>query len=135
MSDEYEKWSVAEQLRAGLADSLAHSKGQLSLRTTTLPHKPPRAKARDVRSLRHRLRMSQTLFAATLNVTTKTVQSWEQGARAPSDAALRMLEVIGRQPAVVDAILAAGVRPLPARVAAMKHAATKHPRRKSVRSR
>jgi DNA-binding transcriptional regulator YiaG len=34
--------------------------------------------------------MSQAVFAQVLNVSTKTVQSWVQGQRKPSQAALRL---------------------------------------------
>lgn len=52
--------------------------------------------------------MSQAVFAATLNVSKKTVQSWEQGWRTPSDVALRMLQVIDRNPEVVRGLLTGG---------------------------
>jgi putative transcriptional regulator len=107
MSGKYEKMSLFEQLRAGLEDSIAHSRGELTLVTTELPAPPPRLRAGGVKALRARLRMSQAVFAATLNVAKKTVQSWEHGMREPSDAALRILQVVGTEPAVVRAIFAA----------------------------
>jgi len=93
--------SVFQQLKAGLEDSIAYSKGELSLRTAELPSPPPSLTPADIRTLRHSLRMSQALFAATLNVSPKTVQSWEQGVRTPGDAALRMLQVVSVSPGVV----------------------------------
>ena len=45
--------------------------------------------------------MSQAVFARVLNVSTKTVQSWEQGERKPSRAALRMLQLFREHPAFV----------------------------------
>jgi putative transcriptional regulator len=45
--------------------------------------------------------MSQAVFARMLNVSPKTVQSWEQGARKPSQAALRLIQVFRLNPAVV----------------------------------
>ena len=98
MSDKYEKMSVFEQIRAGLEDSIAHTRGKLSLKTTVLPAPPPQASAGEIRALRRQLKMSQAVFAATLNVSIKTVQSWEQGVRAPSDAALRLIQIAGLRP-------------------------------------
>lgn len=95
-----------ERLRKGLLDSIAYSRGELTLVTTELPAPPPRARPKDIFQLRRRLKMSQAVFAATLNVSTKTVQSWERGARRPSDAALRMIQVIGARPEVVRDIFA-----------------------------
>jgi putative transcriptional regulator len=46
-----------------------------------------------------------------LNVSAKTVQSWEQGTRTPSHAALRLIEVLRKRPDVVLDV--AGLTPLP----------------------
>mgnify|MGYP000915575358 CR=1 FL=1 len=54
-----------------------------------------------VARLRRRLKMSQAVFAATLNVSPRTVQSWEQGRRAPGDAALRLLQLVDVDPGAV----------------------------------
>ena len=107
MSNKFEKMSVFEQLRAGLEDGSAWSKGQISRRTTTLPAPPPQAGAARIVSLRQSLHMSQAVFAATINVSPKTVQSWEQGARVPSDAALRLIQVVALQPAIVQPLFSA----------------------------
>jgi putative transcriptional regulator len=115
--------SVFGQIMAGLEDSIAHSQGKLSLATTELPAPPPKAGPGQVAGLRKQLRMSQTVFAATLNVSTKTVQSWEQGIREPSDAALRMIQVIGRDPEVVRVIFS-GKRAWRVQVGPARHAGT-----------
>jgi putative transcriptional regulator len=104
MSDS-EKAGFYERLRKGLEESIARSQGKLSLVTTELPAPPPKAAPRQIVGIRKQFRMSQCVFAATLNVSKKTVQSWEQGIRQPSDAALRMLQVISVQPKVVEMIL------------------------------
>jgi len=45
--------------------------------------------------------MSQGVFARLLSVSSKTVQSWEQGVRLPSTASLRLLHIFTEQPDVV----------------------------------
>ena len=95
------KVSLFDQLTSGLADSIAHSKGELSLKTTQVPPPPPDTNAKEVRDLRQSLRMSQAVFAATLNVSKRTIQSWEQGVRHPSDAALRMIQVVQADPGII----------------------------------
>lgn len=104
MPTKHKEMSLFEQLKSGLEDSIAYSKGELSLKTTELPPPPPAATPKDVRALRQSLRMSQAVFAATLNVSKRTVQSWEQGLREPSDAALRMIQVVQESPEVVNVI-------------------------------
>ena len=107
MSNKHGQMSVFEQIKAGLEDSLAWSRGELSLATTQPPPPAPRLTPRQVAALRKRLKMSQAYFAAVLNVSAKAVQSWEQGVRRPSDAALRVLQVIDRRPDVVREITVA----------------------------
>ena len=97
--------SVFEQIETGLKDSIAYSRGELSLVTTRVPAPPPTTNPRKIAALRRNLHMSQAVFAATLNVSKRTVQSWEQGLRQPSDASLRLLQIIGTQPNVVGVIL------------------------------
>jgi len=45
--------------------------------------------------------MSQAVFPRVLNISPKTVQSWEQGLRQPTQAALRLLEVKEQQPEII----------------------------------
>lgn len=66
-----------------MEQSIAYSRGEVSLRTTTLPLPPPPASPRRVAALRRRLKISQSVFAAALNVSPKLVQSWEEGLRRP----------------------------------------------------
>ena len=102
-----EKASFFDRLRKGMEESIAYSRGQLNLKTMELPVPPPNLTAGDIAAVRRRLRMSQAVFAATLNVSAKTVQSWEQGIREPADAALRMLQVISERPQIVQMLCGA----------------------------
>lgn len=106
MARKAETMSVFEQLKTGLEDCLAHARGELTLVTTELPAPPPKADPKKIVAIRRNLRMSQSVFAATLNVSMRTVQSWEQGLREPSEASLRLLQIIGTQPSVVDELFA-----------------------------
>ena len=96
---------LAERLRAGLSEAVQFAKGQLNLRTVQIPDPPPEIAAKEVTSLRTKSGMSQTVFARVLNVSAKTVQSWEQGERKPSHAALRMLQVFRASPAFVIEVI------------------------------
>jgi len=85
-------------LKAGLADAIAYKKKKISLRTEILdiPEAPVEYKAKEIKKIREINNYSQGVFARILNVSTKTVQSWESGERNPSHAALRLLEIIDR---------------------------------------
>ena len=100
--------SFAASLTRGLKEGIQFAKGELTLRTVDVRSPPAGIAAKDVIALRVRARMSQTVFARVLNVSTKTVQSWEQGKRKPSHAALRMLQVFRSKPQLVCEV--AGVK-------------------------
>jgi putative transcriptional regulator len=94
---------VAEQIRKGLEEIILYAKGEITLKTTTLelPDPPPEVGANEIARLRLESGMSQAVFARVLNVSTKTVQSWEQGTRKPSQAALRLIQVYRNDPSGV----------------------------------
>lgn len=71
---------------------------KLTLRTTKLPKPAPMLTPKDVARIRARLKVSQSVFAAMLNVPIVTAISWEKGRRQPSGAALRLLEIALEHP-------------------------------------
>ena len=85
-----------KDLEKAYKDILAHTKGKKKLRTkcVEIPEPPEKYEADDIKKIRVDLHYSQNIFAKLLNVSIKTVQSWESGRRAPSHAALRLLEII-----------------------------------------
>ena len=87
-----------ERLKKGLEEGIAHAQGALTLRTVEVPDEPPEIDAKSLAALRTQAAMSQTVFAKLLNVSTKTLQSWEQGLRQPSDASRRLIQVFREEP-------------------------------------
>jgi putative transcriptional regulator len=89
-------------------DALAkHATGErpLTLRTTRLAL-PPAArplKPREIAGIRKALGVSQAVFAGLLNVPKPTAISWERGARRPSGAALKLLHLAQKNPALLAA--------------------------------
>lgn len=53
-----------------------------------------------IRSLRARLRLSQSEFASALNISPTTVEAWEQQQDTPDGASARILEFAERDPAL-----------------------------------
>lgn len=90
-----------ERLKRGLKEGIAHSQSELTLRTVEVPEEPPEIDAPTLVLLRGQARMSQSVFARMLNVSTKTLQSWEQGVRRPSDASRRLIQVFSAHPDIV----------------------------------
>jgi putative transcriptional regulator len=52
----------------------------------------------NVQAIRERMGLSQSAFAALLGVSTRTLQDWEQGRRAPTGPARALLRVADRHP-------------------------------------
>lgn len=87
-----------EGIKKGLEDAIEFEKGKKILKThlVELPVPPKEYTAKDIRKIREKGRYSQSVFALVLNVSPRTVQSWEIGARTPTHSALRLLEIIDK---------------------------------------
>lgn len=48
----------------------------------------------EIKNLRERYGASQAVFAAYLNITVSTIQKWERGAKNPSGASLKLLNLV-----------------------------------------
>ena len=90
-----------ERLKSGLEEGIRHAKGEITLKATKIkmPDRPTEVGAEELTRLRLKSGMSQAVFARVVNVSAKTVQSWEQGHRRPSQAALRLIQVFRKNPA------------------------------------
>jgi DNA-binding transcriptional regulator YiaG len=96
------KINVFEDLRAALEGALAYERGQPGrFRVTVFPPAPSQLSPKQIKRIRHSLRVSQRDFARILNVSSNTVESWEQGARRPQQAALKLLEIARTRPDVL----------------------------------
>ena len=87
-----------DDLKDGLNEMIAYKKGKITLRSEIIeiPEPPMEYKAKDVKRIRKKGDYSQSVFASILNVSVKTIQSWESGERVPSHAALRLLEIVDK---------------------------------------
>jgi putative transcriptional regulator len=91
-----------EDLKAGLAAAIEHADGRRKdLRTTTLPRPPKQLSAKEIVKVREGLNVSQAVFARYLNISPKTVQSWEQGYGKPSGASLKLLSIAKKNPKIL----------------------------------
>lgn len=64
----------------------------------------------DVKSLRHKLGLSQAEFAQRFGFSVRTVQQWEQGRSVPDRPARILLRVIETAPQAVERALATAAR-------------------------
>ncbi len=74
-----------ERLKTGMEEAIRHARGEIALKTTIVefPDPPPEIQPEDLKKLRDDNRMSQDVFARVLNVSTRSVQSWEDGKGDP----------------------------------------------------
>ena len=103
------KKTVESELIEGLQEVFDHKRGKkkLSGRIRELPAPAPGWSAREIKRFREQsLEMSQTEFAALLNVKTPTVRAWEQGHNTLSGAAARLLEAFEKDPSLVKKLIA-----------------------------
>ena len=97
-----EKNEFFESLKTGLAAAIEHAEGRRKdLRTTTLPRPPKELSAKEIVKVRTQLNVSQAVFAKYLNISPKTVQSWEQGHGKPNGASLKLLSIAKKNPKVL----------------------------------
>lgn len=52
----------------------------------------------DIKKLRARLKLSQSAFAALLNINVRTLQGWEQGLKKPKGPAVALLTIADKYP-------------------------------------
>jgi len=94
--------TAGRRLIASAKQALAWTKGENvpDVRVTVV--EVNRAPIVDVRSLRRKLGLSQSQFAARFGFTAATVRNWEQGRTQPDGPARTLLAVIAHHPEAVE---------------------------------
>ena len=68
-------------------------------------------KPSDILEIRKQTNLSQTVFAKLLNVNPSSVRQWEQGKRKPTGATKVLLELLKREPTVLNYRLRSTISP------------------------
>src|SRR2546421_8120157 len=93
---------VFGDLKQSLREALAYEQGRKGgLRVSELPPPPKPLSPRQIRAIRQSFQVSQAVFARLINVSPNAVESWEQGARRPREASLKLLTIAHRHPEVL----------------------------------
>jgi putative transcriptional regulator len=82
----------------GVVDKITMRRFDLSCLTPIKEFKP-----RQIRKIREKAEMSQTVFASALNVSASLVSQWERGEKKPSGPSLKLLALVDTKG--IDAIL------------------------------
>lgn len=93
MTDKPKRPPLGERLKNSLLEGIEYARGERpDLRTTDVPAARTYS-SQDILRIRKRRGLTQTQFALLLDVSPKSVQSWEQGIRTPNRATMRLLQI------------------------------------------
>lgn len=67
--------------------------------------------AQEIKSIRENINMSQGVFAKLLNVNSSSVKQWEQGKRNPSGSTKVLLELLKKNPKILNYRIEMGASP------------------------
>ena len=96
------KNAISETVQ-GLVDlRIKTSFTEKELRTLGVKIKPVEIAPKQIRAVRLQRQLSQAVFAKVLNVSVSSVQQWEQGQRKPTGATKVLLELLQRDPSILD---------------------------------
>ena len=96
---------MGQELIESMQELVDYSKGKVELRTTKYPNVQPvreTISADEIRNIRKMLGLSQGLFATTIGVSKKTVESWETGRYTPDGAARRIITMFQADPSLPE---------------------------------
>ena len=83
-----------KEMMSGFAEAVKYRRGEKArLRVARFSSVSPVLKPKEIRKVRTTLGLSQRDFARYLGTSVACVRSWEQGARRPQSAALRLLAI------------------------------------------
>jgi putative transcriptional regulator len=93
------KRSLFDELMDGVEAMRLQREGKVTLRSHDVVERPPLAvDARVIRQTRERLNVSRAVFARGLRVSTRTLESWEQGRARPNAQAAALILMVRRYP-------------------------------------
>ena len=91
---------IGQELIEAMQELVDYSEGNIDLRTTRFNISPvcKTISVEDIKATRKSLGVSQSVFAAVLGVSKKTVESWEVGRYTPDGSARRLISLIQADP-------------------------------------
>ena len=86
--------SLFEDLQEGLNQAIAYERGKGKAKVKTLMIMPVKKYTNEeIRAIRNKSGMTQTVFANYMGVSKKTVEAWETGRTHPTGPAYRLLDI------------------------------------------
>lgn len=82
-------------LSLSLSQALSIAKGE------TAPSRTFSYEMPDIKAIRAKTGLTQAQFANKLNISSRTLQNWEQGTRHPTGAAITLMRLLEKQPDLI----------------------------------
>lgn len=90
--------SLFDDLKQGLEEAIDFQKGVGTARTKTYMIMPIRKYSKEeIREIRMKAGMTQSVFASYMGVSKKTVEAWECGRTHPTGPAFRLLDILATE--------------------------------------
>ncbi len=87
--------SLFEDLKQGLEEAIAYEKGAGEANVETYMILPVKEySSKEIRAIRKKAGMTQSVFASYMGVSIKTVEAWEGGRTHPTGPVFRLLEIL-----------------------------------------
>lgn len=94
--------SLMEQLTTSLDELEQHLKNDKKLRTRKIRVKSlPTFGPHDIKAIRSKTKLSQSMLSEVIGVSPKTVEAWEQGKNRPSGSSTRILQLLNNDPNLI----------------------------------
>jgi len=95
--------NVFESIMNGLQEAVSYEEGNIQARTERISVEPlPELTSEEIRRVRNAAGLTQSVFAAVLGVSVKTVEAWEAGTNHPLGSARRMISIIQADPEFLE---------------------------------
>lgn len=87
--------TMFDDLKQGLEEAIDYEKGVGQARTRTYTILPVREySGEEIRELRRKAGMTQSVFASYMGVSKKTVEAWEGGRTHPTGPVFRLMDIL-----------------------------------------
>ena len=87
--------NIGQEILDGIKEIKRFKKGEIKLKARKLNEPSP------AKTIRKRLKLSQSAFASLMGVSPRTIQDWEQGRRQPEGPAIALLRIAARHPRII----------------------------------
>jgi putative transcriptional regulator len=102
----FENFDLGKELLQSLQDARAYAQGDEAKGRSRVYEIPtPTYRGEDVACLRKKLHLSQAGLALALGVSKRTVESWEAGRSAPSNASAKLLYLVEKDESILQRLV------------------------------